>query len=186
MKQEQPVIFEVEPAQVALTWPVMRQLRPPLDLEQYLAMVARMRQTDGFRLAAASIGGKVGAVAGFRTMEMLYCGRILSVDDLVTDEAMRSKGLGKALLEWLSREAHRLRGDQEIEGNSRRRPVSVPPAAPTRRSPPLTFVPIWIPAAESNDLRGAVRLCRGRAVTYNDGRVAVTNRPVRTCAPPAT
>ena len=108
MKQEQPVIFEVEPAQVASTWPVMRQLRPHLDLEQYLAMVARMRQTDGFRLAAASVGGKVGAVAGFRTMEMLYCGRILSVDDLVTDEAMRSKGLGKALLEWLSREAHRL------------------------------------------------------------------------------
>ena len=31
-----------------------------------------------------------------------------NLDDLVTDEAMRSKGLGKALLEWLSREAQRL------------------------------------------------------------------------------
>jgi GNAT superfamily N-acetyltransferase len=103
-----PVIFEVEPAQTASTWPVMRQLRPHLDENQYLAAVARMRESDGFRLLAASIGGKVGAVAGFRTMEMLYCGRILSVDDLVTDEAMRSKGLGTALLDWLTREARSL------------------------------------------------------------------------------
>ena len=101
-------IFEVEPAQVASTWPVMRQLRPHLDLEQYLAAVARMRETDGFRLLAASIDGKVAAVAGFRTMEMLYCGRILSVDDLITDDSMRSRGLGKALLDWLTREARSL------------------------------------------------------------------------------
>ena len=110
-------IFEVEPAQVASTWPVMRQLRPHLDLEQYVATVARMRKTDGFRLAAASIDGTVGAVAGFRTMEMLYCGKILSVDDLVTDEAMRSKGLGKALLDWLTREA-RLSGCAQLHLDS--------------------------------------------------------------------
>src|SRR5436190_17651998 len=103
-----PTIFEVDHSQVASTWPVMRQLRPHLDLQQYCAAVARMRQTDGFRLAAASVGGTVGAVAGFRTMEMLYCGRILSVDDLITDETMRSKGLGKALLDWLTREARSL------------------------------------------------------------------------------
>jgi len=102
------VIHEVEPTQVASTWPVMHQLRPHLDLEQYLAAVARMRASDGFRLLAASVGGKVGAVAGFRTMEMLYCGRILSVDDLVTDESVRSRGLGKALLDWLTDEARSL------------------------------------------------------------------------------
>lgn len=105
MPHADPVLFEVEPAQVATTWPVMHQLRPHLDLDQYVAAVTRMRKSDGFRLAAASVDGKVGAVAGFRTMEMLYCGKILSVDDLVTDETMRSKGLGKALLDWLTREA---------------------------------------------------------------------------------
>jgi GNAT superfamily N-acetyltransferase len=108
MQNSKPVIFEVEPAQVQSTWPVMHQLRPHLDLDQYVAAVARMRQTDGFRLAAASVDGKVAAVAGFRTMEMLYCGKILSVDDLVTDDAMRSRGLGKALLDWLVREARSL------------------------------------------------------------------------------
>ena len=49
-----------------------------------------MRETDGFRLAAASVDGKVGAVAGFRVMEMLYCGKILSVDDLVTGAFIES------------------------------------------------------------------------------------------------
>jgi len=101
-------IQEVEPAHTASTWPVMHQLRPHLELEQYLDMVARMRQTEGFRLAAASVDGKVGAVAGFRIMEMLWCGKILYIDDLVTDRAMRSRGLGKALLAWLKDEARRL------------------------------------------------------------------------------
>jgi GNAT superfamily N-acetyltransferase len=100
-----PVIVEIAPEQTASTWPVMRQLRPHLDLEQYLTMVARMRRAEGFRLAAANVDGKIGAVAGYRFMEMLYCGKILFVDDLVTDEAMRSRGLGKALLDWLRREA---------------------------------------------------------------------------------
>jgi GNAT superfamily N-acetyltransferase len=86
----------------------MHQLRPHLDLEQYITMVARMRETEGYRLAAASVDGKVGAVAGFRVMEMLYCGKILYVDDLVTDQATRSRGLGKALLDWLKEEARRL------------------------------------------------------------------------------
>src|SRR4051812_37945396 len=105
MPNSKPVVFEVAPAQTAATWSVMRQLRPHLDEESYLAAVARMRASDGFRVAAASVDGAIGAVAGFRTMEMLYCGSILYIDDLVTDEAMRSKGLGTALLDWLTREA---------------------------------------------------------------------------------
>lgn len=101
-------VFEVDAFQVAGTWPVMQQLRPHLDLDRYVAAVARMRETDGYRLAAARADGAIGAVAGFRIMEMLYCGRILYVDDLVTDAAMRSRGLGKALLDWLTQEARSL------------------------------------------------------------------------------
>ncbi|CAN5291974.1 GNAT family N-acetyltransferase [soil metagenome] len=98
-------VAEAFEAEVAATWPVMHQLRPHLDLDAYVAMVARMRRTEGFRLAAARIDGQVRAVAGFRVLEMLYCGRILSVDDLVTDTASRSSGLGTALLDWLTSEA---------------------------------------------------------------------------------
>jgi GNAT superfamily N-acetyltransferase len=45
------------------------------------------------------------AVAGFRIMEMLATGRTLYVDDLVTDESRRSRGHGKAMLDWLQQYA---------------------------------------------------------------------------------
>jgi GNAT superfamily N-acetyltransferase len=91
--------------QILATREVMRQLRPHLPFDDYLAVVKRMKQTDGYELAALYDNDTVRAVAGYRFMEMLYCGRILYVDDLNADERYRSKGYGKALLDWLKAEA---------------------------------------------------------------------------------
>lgn len=87
--------------EILATREVMRQLRPHVAPAEYLPTVRRMMQTDGYRLAALREGGSVRAVAGYRLMEMLYCGRILYIDDLNTDDAHRSRGFGKALLDWL-------------------------------------------------------------------------------------
>jgi hypothetical protein len=54
--------------QILATRDVMRQLRPNVPLSAYLAAVKRMRQTDGFQLAAAFEEGAVRAVAGYRFM----------------------------------------------------------------------------------------------------------------------
>jgi GNAT superfamily N-acetyltransferase len=91
--------------QILATCEVMRQLRPHVPFDDYLAVVKRMIQTDGYQLAALYDEGTVRAVAGYRFMEMLFCGRILYVDDLNTDQGYRSKGYGKALLDWLKAEA---------------------------------------------------------------------------------
>lgn len=91
--------------QILATFDVMHELRPALRREDYLATVRRMMETDGYRLVAALEEGVVRAVAGYRFMEMLYCGRMLYVDDLVTAEAARSGGYGKQLLAWLRQEA---------------------------------------------------------------------------------
>ena len=99
------VIEEIGPDRTAATWPVMRQLRPHLTEASYVAMVERMRAAEGFRLAAVVQDGQIRAVAGFRRLEMLYCGVILSIDDLVSDEAQRSAGHVKRLLDWLKAEA---------------------------------------------------------------------------------
>jgi GNAT superfamily N-acetyltransferase len=104
--------------QIASTYPVMRQLRPHTTEADYLPTVRRMMESEGFRLAAALESGQVRAVAGYRLMEMLYCGRILYVDDLVTDEAARSTGLGKHLLSWLKDEGRR-QGCTQIHLDSR-------------------------------------------------------------------
>jgi len=91
--------------QIMATREVMRQLRPNVPLDEYLAIVKRMKQKDGYQLAALFDEDTVRAVAGYRFMEMLYCGRIMYVDDLNTDERYRSKGCGKVLLDWLKAEA---------------------------------------------------------------------------------
>jgi GNAT superfamily N-acetyltransferase len=93
--------------EIRATHPVMHQLRPHVPADEYLPRVRRMMETDGFRLAAVVNGEGVRAVAGYRFMDLLYCGRTLYVDDLVTDADARSGGYGKLLLDWLKDEARR-------------------------------------------------------------------------------
>jgi GNAT superfamily N-acetyltransferase len=62
----------------------------------------RQMQAQGYQLASLTDeDGMVRSVAGFRTMDMLYSGKTLYVDDLVTDSASRSQGHGDRLLDWL-------------------------------------------------------------------------------------
>jgi GNAT superfamily N-acetyltransferase len=79
---------------------VMAHLRPHVVAEEFVDRV-RAQQEQGYRLACLEDDGAVVAVAGFRVMEMLATGRTLYVDDLVTDEAQRSRGYGKTMLDWL-------------------------------------------------------------------------------------
>ena len=91
--------------QILATRDVMLQLRPHMLQQEYLPTVKRLMQIDGYRLVALVENGTVRAVAGYRFMEMLYCGKILYVDDLNTDETQRSRGYGRGLLAWLKEEA---------------------------------------------------------------------------------
>jgi GNAT superfamily N-acetyltransferase len=90
---------------ILATREVMLQLRPAVRPQEYLPTVRKMMRTDGYHLARLSENGAVRAVAGYRFMEMLYCGKIMYVDDLNTEEAYRSQGFGKALIDWLKAEA---------------------------------------------------------------------------------
>lgn len=104
--------------QIAATFDVMQQLRPHIDRGTYVRLVRSMMSSDGFRLAALLDEGEVRAVAGYRFMRMLYCGHLLYIDDFVTDERVRSRGYGKALLDWLKDEARR-EGCSELQLISR-------------------------------------------------------------------
>ena len=89
---------------IIATYGVMRQLRPAFTQEEYLVAVRALMRSDDYRLVSLVDDGAVRAVAGYRFLTMLYCGRILSVDDFVTDEHVRSRGYGTALLDWLRAE----------------------------------------------------------------------------------
>jgi GNAT superfamily N-acetyltransferase len=82
-----------------------------------VSLIRRLMKQEGYRLVALFEGNHVRAAAGFRFMEMLYCGRLLYLDDLVTDEAARSRGYGRQLLTWL-KDLARTQGCSELQLDS--------------------------------------------------------------------
>jgi len=81
-------------------FPVMAQLRTHLDEESYLESLREMTD-DGYRLFAASVDGKIVALAGVRIQLNMYDGRHVWVDELVTDADHRSEGHGLELLSFV-------------------------------------------------------------------------------------
>lgn len=104
-------------SEIAACWPVMRQLRPHFDdCDIFIETVLRM-QTTGYRLVGLRDDGAIRACAGFRLLENLVSARHMYVDDLISDETQRSKGYGKALLDWL-RERAKVEGCKRFELDS--------------------------------------------------------------------
>ncbi|MEO7414995.1 MAG: GNAT family N-acetyltransferase [Opitutaceae bacterium] len=88
-------------ADISRCFPVMVQLRPKLAEKDFVARILR-NAAEGYHLALLEDNdGVVRSVAGFRAMDRLHVGRVLYVDDLVTDAASRSRRYGDALFDWL-------------------------------------------------------------------------------------
>src|SRR5579859_403176 len=85
-------------------FPVMQQLRTHLVAGDFLERI-RLQQRGGYKLAYLTDNGVVRSVTGFRLIENLASGRVLYVDDLVTDLTARSTGYGQKTLGWLRAEA---------------------------------------------------------------------------------
>jgi GNAT superfamily N-acetyltransferase len=88
------------PAEIDRCFPVMSQLRPTLIAAEFVDRV-QIQQAEGYQLAFLEEEGAVVAVAGFRLQTLLWSGRTLYVDDLVTDAVLRSQGHGGTMLNWL-------------------------------------------------------------------------------------
>jgi GNAT superfamily N-acetyltransferase len=90
-------------ARLAAAEAVHRQLRPLLPADY----AGRMREVfaSGAEMAVALEGEQVLGLTVFRVIEKTYSGRELYCDDLVTDEARRSTGVGAALIAYMRRVA---------------------------------------------------------------------------------
>jgi GNAT superfamily N-acetyltransferase len=96
-------LVELGPEDPALAdaLPVLRELRPHLDLAM-LQQIYAEGWPQGLRFTAAfDDEGTCMAVAGWRVMATTVAGRKLYVDDLVTSDRSRSHGYGAALLSHL-------------------------------------------------------------------------------------
>ena len=88
------------PEQVGRCCSVMRELRPHIEAIDFAARVLQ-QQKEGYQLVFLERDGDVRSVAGFRILNLLFSGRTLYVDDLVTRDSDRSRGFGAALFEWM-------------------------------------------------------------------------------------
>ena len=93
-------------ADIARCFAVMRELRTHLkDEAEFVARCRVQIAQAGWQLIYIEDGGAVAAVAGFRIQHMLFSGKTLYVDDLVTAESLRSKGFGETLMAWMETHA---------------------------------------------------------------------------------
>ena len=104
MPETKPPLWRIAladtPEQIGLCSSVMRELRPHIKAIDFAARVLQ-QQKEGYRLAFLESDRVVRSVAGFRILNLLFSGRTLYVDDLVTRDSDRSRGFGAALFDWL-------------------------------------------------------------------------------------
>ena len=101
MEVRQIFAHEVESA-----FPVVAELRPHLDLEEFVDSVRRQSEV-GYELWGAFEGRTILGVIGFRSTQNLAWGPHLFVDDLVVTAQRQTSGVGRALMECAEREARR-------------------------------------------------------------------------------
>jgi GNAT superfamily N-acetyltransferase len=92
--------FADTPEQVGRCSSVMRELRPHIRAIDFAAQVL-LQQKEGYQLAFLELDGLIRSVAGVRILNLLFSGRTLYIDDLVTHDSDRSRGFGAVLFDWL-------------------------------------------------------------------------------------
>jgi GNAT superfamily N-acetyltransferase len=89
---------------IAGVYPLMKVLRERIAQETFVSEVRR-QQAEGYQLFAGYHDGGLVVLAGVRRTHTLSRGPHLFVDDLVTDETARGAGHGRAMMQWLARQA---------------------------------------------------------------------------------
>ena len=96
----QIVGVSVDDRRLSEVFRVLVQLWPHLDEAQFRE-IYRAGEAQGLRFTGAFEESTCVAVAGWRIVNTTFAIRKLTIDDLVTDAANRSKGYGHALIEHL-------------------------------------------------------------------------------------
>lgn len=91
-------------SEILSCWDAISILRPMLLIDDFVNLI-RTQQNEGYVIIYISENDKVVAVAGYRIMNMLYCGKIVYIDDLSTLENFRGKGFASTLLRYIYRVA---------------------------------------------------------------------------------
>lgn len=83
-----------ESEQIRSCYKIMHQLRPHLTSEQAFIEQVQRQIREGYNLAYIQDGEQVKALTGFRFLEFLAWGKVVYIDDLVSDATTRRNGYG--------------------------------------------------------------------------------------------
>jgi GNAT superfamily N-acetyltransferase len=86
--------------EIEACWEAIALLRPALQKNNFVSQIQQM-QNEGYHLLYIQVANEVAAIAGYRIFTMLYCGKILYIDDLSTLVEHRGKGYASAILEHI-------------------------------------------------------------------------------------
>lgn len=79
---------------------VLRELRTTLDWETFTSIYRCAERADGYCLVGLFSNNELVGVMGMRILFDFVHGKHVYIDDLVVSGAMRSKGMGRALLKY--------------------------------------------------------------------------------------
>ncbi|MBD0723606.1 GNAT family N-acetyltransferase [Flavobacterium sp. L1I52] len=87
--------------EIASCWEAISVLRPMLKRENFVSQIQDLQKEGYHLLYIQEKDKKTVAIAGYRIYTMLYCGKMLYLDDLSTLEEYRGKGYASQLLNHL-------------------------------------------------------------------------------------
>jgi Acetyltransferase (GNAT) family len=93
-------------------FPVMYQLRPHLTLEKFKAQVKEQIFSAGYNLIFLENENQVVSALGYRVTYFLAWGKVLYIDDLITDSLQINNGYAGKLIDWVFGKAKELECDQ--------------------------------------------------------------------------
>ncbi|MBL7715484.1 MAG: GNAT family N-acetyltransferase [Bdellovibrionales bacterium] len=79
---------------------ILKELRKDLNWDDFLSLYDKAKDADGYGLWLAFETEKPVGVMGMRILYDYVHGKHLYIDDLVTTEAARSKGIGSKMLKF--------------------------------------------------------------------------------------
>lgn len=89
-------------------YPLLTQLRPGLNFESFLDTYYNAQKNDQYELVGFLDEEQVIALIGYRVLYDFVRGRHLYIDDLITNESLRSAGIGASVLKFAEEKAREL------------------------------------------------------------------------------
>lgn len=91
---------------------VFSHLRPHLEEAEFVRRVQIQGDKEGYTIACIELGEEIVAAAGYRVLNFLAWGKVLYLDDLITDPGKKKNGFGSALLDWVAQQGKELGCDE--------------------------------------------------------------------------